>query len=169
MHEEAYDALRRYLDDARARLAGDPDQAEVIRDLEGSIAARVALRLAGQDRVLAIEDIEAVLGEVGPVEEGTTTPARATATPSTPMTASAAGKRRKLYRIKEGQDLAGVCVGLAAYTEIDLGWVRTIFFFAILLTAGLFMIVYLAMAFLLPVVPTYDAWLAALEDQPAPA
>jgi phage shock protein PspC (stress-responsive transcriptional regulator) len=171
MHEEAYDALRRYLDDARARLADDPDRAEVIRDLEGSIATRLADRQAGQERVLALADIEAVLGEVGPVGDGTAEPTSA-AGASAGWSAASAGparKRRKLYRIKEGQWLAGVCVGIAAYSEIDVDWIRTVLFFGILVTAGILLVPYLIVAFFLPVVPTHEAWLAALEDQPAPA
>ena len=170
MHEEAYDALRRYLDDARARLAGDPDQGEVIADIERSIAGRLASRPAGQDRVLAIADIDAVLAEVGPVGEGAATPAAWPGpAPAKGMTAREARKRRKLYRIKEGQWLAGVGVGLAAYSEIDLDWIHWGLFFAILLTAGLALIPYVVLAFVLPVVPTHEAWLAALEDEPAPA
>jgi phage shock protein PspC (stress-responsive transcriptional regulator) len=186
MHEEAYDALRHYLDDARARLADDPDQADVIGDIEGSIASRLAERLAGAERVLAIADIDAVLAAVGPVGEGIAAPA-----PSAPPTApgptpppiagpaAASGwaaasatpppKRRKLYRIKEGQWLAGVCVGIAAYSEIDVDWIHWLLFFGILVTAGILLVPYLIIAFLLPVVPTHEAWLAAIGEQPASA
>ena len=45
----------------------------------------------------------------------------------------------------------GVCNGLAEYADMSVDWVRTIFFFATLLTAGLFAIVYVAMAFILPI------------------
>jgi phage shock protein PspC (stress-responsive transcriptional regulator) len=59
-----------------------------------------------------------------------------------------------LRRIKEGQWLAGVCTGLADYSDIRVDWVRTLFIFATLLTAGGFALVYVAMAFILPVSPT---------------
>ena len=45
-------------------------------------------------------------------------------------------RRRRLMRIREGQQLAGVCNGLAAYSEIRVDWVRTIFVLATLVTAG---------------------------------
>jgi phage shock protein PspC (stress-responsive transcriptional regulator) len=53
--------------------------------------------------------------------------------------------------------LAGVCNGLAAYSDLRVDWVRTLFVFATLLTGGLFVVVYIAMAFILPVAPTREA------------
>jgi phage shock protein PspC (stress-responsive transcriptional regulator) len=47
---------------------------------------------------------------------------------------------------------------LAAYAELDVAWVRTGFIFAALLTAGLFTLVYAALAFILPIVPTRAAY-----------
>jgi phage shock protein C len=61
---------------------------------------------------------------------------------------------RRLHRIREGQKLFGVCTGLAAYAEIDVDWVRTLFIFATIVTAGLFLLVYVALAFILPVAAT---------------
>ena len=54
-------------------------------------------------------------------------------------------------------DFHKTLTGLAAYSEIRVDWVRTIFFFATLVTAGLFTVVYIAMAFILPVVETPEA------------
>jgi phage shock protein PspC (stress-responsive transcriptional regulator) len=59
--------------------------------------------------------------------------------------------RRRLERIREGQQLAGVCNGLAAYAEIKVNAVRSVFLFATLLTAGGFALVYAVLAFILPV------------------
>ena len=62
--------------------------------------------------------------------------------------------KRKLTRIKEGQEIAGVCTGIAAYTEIRIDWVRTVFVLATIFSGGLFLILYIALAVLLPVMPT---------------
>lgn len=154
LHEDAYDALSRYLDHARLRLANDPDQAEVMSDLERSIGAKLADRLGFDDRILTVEDVTAVLDEVGSVgtDEGQPTPAIADRP-----------RRRRLYRIREGQDIAGVCTGLAAYSEIPIDWIRTIFVLLALVTAGVFGLVYFVVAFLLPVVPTREAWIAQMK------
>jgi phage shock protein C len=66
-------------------------------------------------------------------------------------------RRRRLQRIREGQKVAGVCTGLAAYAQLDVDWVRTGFVFATLLTVGFFGLVYIGMAFVLPVAETREA------------
>ena len=66
-------------------------------------------------------------------------------------------RRRRLHRIREGETIFGVCNGLAEYADLAVDWVRTIFIFAALLTAGLFIIVYIAMAFILPIEATREA------------
>jgi phage shock protein PspC (stress-responsive transcriptional regulator) len=156
LDEDAHDALSRYLDQARSRLTDDSDRAEVMGDLERSIGAKLTDRLGSNDRILTIEDIDAVLAAVGPVGSGDDRPAT--------VGADRPRGRRRLLRIRAGQQLAGVCTGLAAYTEIRVDWVRTIFLLLAVFTAGLFALVYLAMAFALPVVPTREAWIAA-QDQ----
>ncbi len=154
LHEDAYDALNRYLDHARSRLADDPDQAEVMSDLERSIGAKLADRLGSDDRIVTVEDVTVVLGEVGSVGADDGQPTAAVADRP---------RRRRLYRIREGQQIAGVCTGLAAYSDIDVNWIRTVFYALGLVTAGLFFLVYMVVAFLLPVVPTRGAWIEQMK------
>ena len=153
VHEDAFDGLSRYLDQARSRLADDPDRAEVMNDLERSIGAKLTDRLGSDDHILTLEDVRAVLDEVGSVgaDDGGSTPA-----------VMDRPRRRRLYRIQEGQDIAGVCTGIAAYSEIPLDWIRGIFTLLALVTAGLFVLVYFAVAFFLPVAPTREAWIARM-------
>lgn len=157
VHDDAYDALTRYLDEARSRLTGDLDQAEVMSDLERSIATKLGDRIGPAGRVVTLADIDAVLTDVGPVDAQGSGPTA----DQPPAFTDRPHRRRRLSRIRDGQQLAGVCAGLAAYAEIDVAWVRTIFIFATLVTAGAFLIVYLVLAFILPIAPTYDAWVAA--------
>jgi phage shock protein PspC (stress-responsive transcriptional regulator) len=56
-----------------------------------------------------------------------------------------------------------VCTGLAAYAEMDVGSVRAIFVLLTTFTAGAFLLVYIVMAFVLPVAATPEAWIAAQE------
>ena len=56
--------------------------------------------------------------------------------------------QRKLYRIRQGRMIAGVCTGLAQYLDIDVNVVRLL---AILLgCTGTGVIVYIAACILLP-------------------
>ncbi len=72
-------------------------------------------------------------------------------------------RRRRLYRIRQGQQIAGVCTGVAAYSDIRIDWVRAVFVLLTLGTAGLFALVYLVMAFVLPVAATPEAWVGLLK------
>ena len=149
LDEDAYDRLRRYLDRAAARLRDDPDPGEVLGDLERSIGDKLLARLGADDRLITAADIDAVLEQIGAVDTGRD------------AVTDERGPRprgRHLVRIREGQDIAGVCKGLAAYAELDVAWVRTIFVFATLVTAGLFLLVYIALAFILPVTPTREQY-----------
>ncbi len=56
---------------------------------------------------------------------------------------------KKLYRIREGAMIAGVCTGLAAYLNIDVGIVR-IASVVIACTTGVGVIAYIAAALVLP-------------------
>ena len=153
VHDDAFELLRQYLDRARARLVGDPDHAEVIGDLERSIGEKLAARLRDAKAVLDAAEVSAVLEEIGVVESGASEPA--------PLTAPPVRGRRRLYRIREGQEWAGVCTGLAEYAQLDVKVVRWVFVGFGLVTVGLFLLVYVVAMFVLPVVPTREAFAAA--------
>ena len=158
LSQGAYDRLARYLDRAEARLQADPDRAEVLRDLERSIGDRLAASSEPADRVVAAAEIEAILDDVGTVGSDSDTDTDFDSDRARePGAAPTRTRRRRLMRVREGQAIAGVCTGLAAYSEIRVDWVRTIFVLAAIFTAGFFVLVYIAMAFILPVAETQEA------------
>lgn len=135
----------RYLDRASARLHDGPDRAEVLGDLERSVGDKLFALLGSDDRLVTAADIDGILEEIGAVDTGRDPVADE---------GSVRPPARRLRRIREGQQLAGVCNGLAGYSELRVDWVRTMFVVATLLTAGLFALVYIALAFILPVTAT---------------
>ena len=157
LHDDAYERLRQYMDGARARLADDPDQPEVMGDLERSIGDKLSARLDPNKLVIDDADVIAVLDQVGTVEPGDV---RAAAPPAAPVDPASRGRRR-LYRIRAGQQLAGICTGLAAYAELDVSLVRLVFVLLGILTAGVLLLVYVLAMFIIPVVPTREAFIAA--------
>lgn len=154
LHDDAYGFLRAYLEGARSRLEADADAAEVIGDLEQSIGEKLAARLGAAKKVVDLADVTAVLDAVGTVDG-------ASATPTAPAPAAGRQRRRRLMRIREGQEWAGICTGLAAYAELDVSVVRWVFVFLALVSAGIFLLGYIVAMFLLPVVPTREAFFAA--------
>lgn len=142
LDQPAYDRLARYLDRAATRLQDDPDRAEVLGDLERSIGDRLAAVVAAGDRLLTADDIEDVLDEIGMVDTG-----------RDHGPDDGAPSRRRLVRIREGQQIAGVCTGIAAYSEIRVDWVRTVVVLGTIFSGGILGLVYIALALILPVVP----------------
>ncbi len=60
-------------------------------------------------------------------------------------------RHRRLYRLREGKKIFGVCVGLADSFDLDPTLVRIGFFLAFLFSVGTVTLLYLFMAFVMPV------------------
>lgn len=163
LDEAGYEALRAYLRQAEMQLAGNPDAAEIIRDLEQSIAER-CLRVLGPGKtVVTTAEIEQMLQEIGPVDSSANPSHAAHAASSAPTPSP-----KRLYQIREGAMLSGVANGLAAYFNIDPSIVRVAFAVAAVfemttedrppvLTIGL----YLLLMFLVPYAKTPEQRAAA--------
>jgi phage shock protein C len=146
LDEAAYARLSGYLDRAARRLQADPDREEIVGDLERSVGDRLSAGVGEADRIVTAAEMDAILEDIGAVDTGTG--ADRWGIPEPPPA------KRRLTRIKEGQEIAGVCTGIAAYTEIRVDWVRWTVVLATIFSGGLFMLVYIALAVVLPVVPT---------------
>lgn len=154
LHDDAYEALAAYLEQARTGLAEDPDGDEVVGDLERSIGEKLAMRLVQDRRVIDLADVRSVLDAVGGID---TTPTVSAPPPR------GARRIRRLYRIHDGKEVAGVCQGLAVYAELDVSLVRWIVALLIIFTGGILGLVYIAAMFILPVVNTREEYFAAMQ------
>jgi phage shock protein PspC (stress-responsive transcriptional regulator) len=157
LEEPAYDAVRAYLKNAETALADDPDKAEVIRDLEQAVADKCASYLSPVKSIVTASEMTKILDEMGPVEGGAAEGAQT----GDGATGSGTTRHRKLYRIKDGAQIAGVCAGLSAYFDIDANWMRVLFLLATVLTSGFFILVYIGMMFIIPSANTSEEWAAA--------
>jgi len=155
LDESAYDALRAYLERAESSLTENPDGAEILRDLEQAIADKCGAYLTAHKTVVAHAEMTRILGEMGPVGDAEGEQPRAEQTRS--------GERptRRLYRIAEGSNIAGVCTGVAAFFDLDVNIIRLLFIIAAIFTSGAFVFVYVAMMFFIPSAQTSEQWAAA--------
>jgi len=167
LEEDAFDALRAYLDVARARLEGNPDRDEIIADIEQAIADKFRAVLGSAKTVVLASEVKAVIDEMGPVEAAGEPGAAPGAAPAggareAPGATQAGGQAapRRLFRIHDGAMVAGVCNGLAAYLGLDVSLVRIIFI-VLTLIWGFGAVVYLVMAFIVPAATTPDERAAA--------
>ncbi len=169
LEEAGYDALRAYLDGAARRLEGNPDRDEIVADIEQAIADKCRAVLGAYKNVVLTEEINRVIEEMGPVEDAAT---EAEEPPPGPSGAATAESRvpppppsvRRLYKIREGAMLAGVCNGLGAYFGIDPTIVRLLFVLLVLLW-GTGIVVYLILMVVIPSAET-DAEKAAAAGVP---
>jgi phage shock protein PspC (stress-responsive transcriptional regulator) len=139
IEEDGYDDLSGYLARASSRLAGNPDRDAIMADFETAIAEKCDSVLAAGKNVVTTREIRSIIAEMGPVAAGEVF--AVDATPRAP---------KKLYLIRDGAWIAGVCNGLAAYFTIDVGIVRIIFVLLGIVTYGAWILVYVVMMLLIP-------------------
>jgi phage shock protein C len=182
LDEGAFHALRSYLDRAAARLANHPDKAEVLAGLEGSIAEKLGEGPAAQGVPLDRDEMLAALKLVGRVDGPELGESGAAASRNSARPEASAGPRpsagfgaargssgpaaavdprgprnprqRRLYRLKEGQQIAGVCMGLSAFSEVDVGMIRFLFLIGALFSGGVLLVGYVVLMFVMPLART---------------
>jgi phage shock protein PspC (stress-responsive transcriptional regulator) len=164
IEEQGYAALQAYLERAEARLATNPDRAEIVADLEQAIADKFAGVLRPHKTVVSAAEVERILAEMGPVDDGDAQ--TATGTANTEGARSSDGKAgsaatKRLYQIREGAMISGVCNGIAAYLNVDVTIVRIAFVLLAVLTRGAWLLVYAGMMFVIPYAETSEERAAA--------
>lgn len=144
VEEDAYAALKDYLDAVSRHFAAFADAAEIVADIETRIAERLQDN-AGQPPRMAIgrEQVEAVIAALGRVEDfedGVTEEAA-------PSDAWRPAKR--LFRNADDAVIAGVASGIAAYFGIEPLIVRLLFLVTVLF-GGTGVVVYLVLWLIVP-------------------
>jgi phage shock protein PspC (stress-responsive transcriptional regulator) len=190
LEEPGFQTLRAYLDRAQSQLAANPDKTEIMSDLEQAIADKCSHYLNPHKNVLTAAEIDDVVRQMGPVQSESASPSPggapsteaagpgtgdsgAGASPASTDSAAAGSQSgasnsprpgptvRRLYQIREGAMLSGVCTGIAAYLDIDVTVVRILFALFTLLTYGLGIAVYIVMALVVPFAHTGEEHAAA--------
>jgi phage shock protein PspC (stress-responsive transcriptional regulator) len=160
LEEDGYEALRAYLDSAERRLEGNPDKGEIIADIEQSIADKFRSLLGANKTVVVTREVQDVIAEMGPVQDDSfPAPGAAAAGAAPAQPAGAAGpsptpgspglKAKRLYRLREGAKIGGVCNGLAAYFGTDVTLIR-ILFAIIGISFGAGILLYIALMVIIP-------------------
>jgi len=153
LEESAYDTLRAYLDKAKQTLAQNPDKDEILKDLEQAIGAKLSTYLNAHKQVVTSADVDTVIGEMGPVAADGTGP-ESSGTSSDSSNSGWSWPHKRLYRIREGKVIAGVCNGLAVYFNVDVTLVRILFIVATIFFHGLGGLAYIILMLVLPVART---------------
>jgi len=160
LDQDAYLALHAYLDRAAGRLGEHPDRDEVLAGLERSIGTKLA-RGGPRSTPFTGAEMAAILKEVGKVDGPQLGPQRDDGRSSRAdvgwhddgeqMPAAATWARpRRLYRLDDGKRIAGVCTGLAAFTNLDVGLIRALFVIGAFFSGGVVFVAYVALMFAVP-------------------
>jgi phage shock protein PspC (stress-responsive transcriptional regulator) len=162
LEEPGYEALRAYLERAESRLQTNPDRLEIMADLEQAVAEKCGRYLGPNKTVVTAAEIETIIREMGPVEtpestaEGGTSAGTDTEKPAADKVAP-----KRLYQIREGALLSGVCNGIAAFFGIDVTVVRVVFVILTFATFGAWILAYLIMSIVIPYADTPEDRAAA--------
>ncbi len=167
LEEGGYELLRAYLDGAARRLEGNPDRDEIIADIEQAIGDKCRGTLGAYKTVVSAKSIEQIIAEMGPVEDpsaasdggaaerkgadaGSGRPTDTASASSTSTEGKSFGGVHRLYRIRDGAMICGVCNGLAAYLNVDVTLVRIGFVVLTLLSGGVVALAYFLMVIFVP-------------------
>ncbi|HSQ69195.1 MAG TPA: PspC domain-containing protein [Steroidobacteraceae bacterium] len=142
--EQAYRRLELYMAEASRALEGNPDQQEILSDLEQAVADQCSRRMSPQQSVVTLAELEPSLEEIGPVQS----PGAASFAAPPPRDPA-----RALQQVSEGAVISGVCQGLARYFGLDVTLLRIFAVLLVFLSGGGMILVYLALMLLLPYAP----------------
>lgn len=143
LEEDAYHALQAYLEQARKKLADNPDKAEIMQDFEQAIAEKCEQLINKHKNVVSDEDMKKIIDAMGPVQEDSDAKQDAADAQNTDAP-------KRLYTLKEGAVLGGVCNGLAAYFNIDVTIMRLLFVVLAFVTSGFWILIYFIAMVVIP-------------------
>jgi phage shock protein PspC (stress-responsive transcriptional regulator) len=159
LEEGGFDALRAYLDTAGRRLDGNPDKDEILADIEQAIADKFRSLINASKTVILTKEATDIIEAMGPVDDSSSSSdsgrpfpgATAFAASPGPGAAGTAAPNapKRLYKIRDGAKIGGVCNGIAAYLNVDVTIVR-IAFAVIGFVYGAGILIYLLLMFVLP-------------------
>jgi phage shock protein PspC (stress-responsive transcriptional regulator) len=142
--EAAFARLESYLAEAARTLEGNPDQQEILGDLEQAVADQCARRARPDQGPVTLADLEPALEEIGSVQVP-----GAPAAADNPMR----GATRPLQQVSEGAVVSGVCQGLARYFGLNVTALRIFAVLLLFISGGGMILVYVALMLLMPFAP----------------
>jgi len=162
LEEAGYDALQQYLQRAQAALKDNPDKTEILSDLEQAIADKFSKYLRPHKNVVTSDEVTQVIKDMGPVDTGTASDATDQPDESTGQSSTTnTDAPKRLYQIRDGAMISGLCKGVSVYFNVDVSIVRILFVFLAFITSGIWALVYLTMMFLIPYANTTEEMAAA--------
>lgn len=144
IEEEGDRRLRQYLDAVEAGLR-EQRRGEALDEVERALSEKLAACIDATKPVVTEREVDTILRQMAPT--GTAADQGAPVSPP---------PKRKLFRIREGQMIAGLCLGLAVYAQLDPAMVRSLFVIFGVFSGGVLVVLYLIAMFIVPVADTTE-------------
>jgi len=161
LEENGYNALFAYLDANDAHLKDDPERTQKTADLEARVAELCKACLSEHKTVVTSMEIDRIITELGPIpgqqpgaDTGRSSSSAGQTTSGTAGWGAGPFVHRRLYQIREGSMISGVCMGLSEYMRVDVTFIRIMFVLFALMTGGWGILAYAVLMFVVPRVET---------------
>ncbi len=147
IEEDAYNKLSEYLENIKTHCGAGADAAEVIADIENSMAEKLKSNLNSYKEVVNLQDVESLIEIMGTTEDFD----REIGGNSTDNSESKEEPKvaRKLYRDADNAIIGGVAAGIGNYFDIDPVLIRVIFF-ALVFAGGSGVLIYILLWIAMP-------------------
>ena len=150
IEEEAFEALKNYLENVKSQFSNEEERQEIMADIELRIAELFQQKTGPNKEVIIMSDIDDIISILGHPEdynEGEESPDSENKTQS--ESASEHHFRKRLFRDTDQAFLGGVCAGLGHYFDIDKTVIR-ILFVLLFVFFGTGILLYLILLFVVP-------------------
>ncbi len=145
--DDAYQELRRYLDEVKKHFSNNEDSHEILSDIESRIAEIFSERINSSKQVINLSDVNEVIGILGKASDFESEEEQETdreEDKSYSKQNKYAYNKRKLYRDVDDNVIGGVAKGLSYFFGIDVTLIRIVFLMLIVTgTAGFWIYVIL--------------------------
>lgn len=137
IEEDAFVALKSYLNRFEASIENKDEAKEIMEDVESRVAEIFWKEIKFPNQVVNLEMVNSLIGCMGEFETKTDS-SESTSTNYEYQPNNETRPMKKLYRSTEDTRIAGVCGGLAVFFDIDATLIRILFLAALFLAGSTF-------------------------------
>ena len=148
IEEEAYEQLKQYLDEIRAKFHNEEERDEIMDDIELRIAELFQEQIAPNKEVITPNSIQNIIEILGHPEDFSSDEDNVEEA-SKKETFSESTTKKQLFRDKDNATIGGVCSGMGHYFDIDPTVFRIIFVF-LFLAFGTGLLLYIILLIVVP-------------------
>lgn len=149
IEEEAYDKLKKYLDNVGAQFSDADEREEIMADIELRIAEIFQDKTGPTKEVIITADINEIIEILGHPEDYNEGEESINDTETQQQKFNNNDQRKRLYRDTDNAVLGGVCAGLGHYFDVDKTIIR-ILFVLLFVFFGSGILLYLILLFVVP-------------------